>query len=249
MTGSRILLLDEVSSTNDFLQELRKSTPSLPHGTVVWTVNQTNGKGQMGNVWLSEPGKNLMFSIFMSKNLPAIHDKFRLTMEISLTVLQYLRSIHTGEFVIKWPNDVLLNHKKVCGMLLENSVSNSNIQYIIAGIGINLNQSDFRQLPNAGSLYTADGIYREPESVLQGFIEMSNSILPYYHTLTTRKLTEIYCKEVYGYKDEVAIRKGNQILRTRISGINTDGMITLEKDDEAGRTYSIKELEFLLQPS
>jgi BirA family biotin operon repressor/biotin-[acetyl-CoA-carboxylase] ligase len=248
MTGSRIILLDEVSSTNDFIQELRKNTPNLPDGTVVWTVNQTNGKGQMGKVWLSEPGKNLMFSIFISKNLPDITDKFRLSMEISMTVLQYLRTIHMGQFLIKWPNDILLNRKKIAGMLLENSINNTVIQYVIAGIGINLNQTDFQQLPYATSLCTEDGVYREPENVLHGLVKEFNTLLPHYQRMKLETLRNIYLDNLYGYKEKVQIKKGKQNLFTTISNVDKQGAISLA-DDESGRKYGIKELEFYLQPS
>lgn len=114
---------------------------SSPEGTVVITNNQYSGRGQRGNLWVTEPGQNLTFSVLLKPDLPPDR-QFLLTQTISLAVAGYIKTKAT-EVKIKWPNDILVDKKKICGILIESSLSGSKVQFAVVGIGLNVNQIDF----------------------------------------------------------------------------------------------------------
>ncbi|RSK40625.1 biotin--[acetyl-CoA-carboxylase] ligase [Mangrovimonas spongiae] len=146
----RIIKLDAIDSTNQYLRQLNLEY-KLQDNTVVVVKNQTKGKGQMGSAWLSEPGKNLMFSMFKQLELP-VRDNFYISMVVSLAVVKALQSVGIPELAIKWPNDILSCDKKVCGILIENGLKGQHIKSSIIGIGLNVNQENFKELPKASSL-------------------------------------------------------------------------------------------------
>ena len=113
-------------------------------GAVLITSNQTAGRGQRGNSWESDPESNLTFSLLLKPTFLKPTDQFLLTIIISLAITDSLQHLQPEiPFKIKWPNDILAHGKKICGMLIENSLSNSTIQHSVIGMGININQQAF----------------------------------------------------------------------------------------------------------
>ncbi len=125
---------------------------TLDDFTVVVASEQTNGRGQIGTNWISETGKNLTFSVLKNMNGLAVHHQFLLNICVSLALFNTLRAIHIPDLSIKWPNDILSGSSKVCGILIENTLTGNQIQTSIIGIGLNVNQINFTNLPNASSL-------------------------------------------------------------------------------------------------
>ena len=146
--GFHTLWLDSVDSTNS---EALRRLPSLPSGTVLAAVEQTAGRGQRGNTWFSEAGKNLTFSVLLkSLDLPAA-EAFRLNCLCSVAVSDFLSAYGIATSV-KWPNDIYVSGRKICGMLLENGLADGSVAYSVIGIGINVNQTEFPNLANATSI-------------------------------------------------------------------------------------------------
>lgn len=146
--GFHTLWLDSVDSTNS---EALRRLPSLPSGTVLAAVEQTAGRGQRGNTWFSETGKNLTFSVVLkSLDFPAA-EAFRLNCLCSVAVSDFLSAYGIASSV-KWPNDIYVSGRKICGMLLENGLSDGSVAYSVMGIGINVNQTEFPNLANATSV-------------------------------------------------------------------------------------------------
>lgn len=143
-SGSKnIIVLEEVSSTNDYLKYLlTKSTPLEPF-TAIMAKNQTAGKGQRGNVWVSEPNQNLTVSILLSPHQWTVQQQFWLTVITSLAVVDALQSVFPADYHIKWPNDIILHGKKLGGILIENVLAGKYIKHSIIGIGINVFQKNF----------------------------------------------------------------------------------------------------------
>jgi len=108
--------------------------------TVVSANEQTNGRGQMGTVWESEPSKNLMVSVFKKIDCLAIDQQFYVSMASSLAVLKTLKKIQIPNLSVKWPNDILSDNRKICGVLIESIVRKQQLDAIIVGIGLNVNQ-------------------------------------------------------------------------------------------------------------
>ena len=126
----------------------------LPHATVVSTYNQTAGRGQRGNSWESEPHKNLTFSVLLKPQHIIAREQFYISEIVSVAIVNTLRKyIIDQPIAIKWPNDIYVNDDKICGILIENTLSGYSISQSIAGIGININQQTFlSNAPNPISL-------------------------------------------------------------------------------------------------
>lgn len=142
-----------LSSTNDYALKLLADQQIL-EGTVVSTDDQFQGKGQMGNIWQSEVGKNVTMSIILQPHFLPIERQFYLNIVVSLAVQTVLAKV-TGEITqVKWSNDILIAQRKVAGILIQNHLSGKKIQHSVIGIGINVNQTDFPdELNHASSLH------------------------------------------------------------------------------------------------
>jgi len=160
-----LIKLDKIGSTNDYAVELL-SKKEIKDGTIIWAAEQTKGRGEGSNTWESEPGKNLTLTrIFRPLFLPPEH-QFYLLQIISLGVYDYLR-MFVEEVSIKWPNDLYVGKNKIAGILIENSIIGGKINYSIAGIGININQTNFSpSLENPISLKNLTNIHYKLEESL-----------------------------------------------------------------------------------
>lgn len=141
-TGQKLVFLPECQSTNTLLLDLA-SKSTLTEGTVVITSNQFAGRGQRGNTWQAAAGMNLTFSILFKPSFITVKNQFTLTMVASLSVFDFLKEKNIAEVKIKWPNDIMVGKKKICGMLIENSIQGETINQSIFGIGLNINQTEF----------------------------------------------------------------------------------------------------------
>ena len=148
-----LIALDETHSTSNYLLELcQQSVQPLEEFTTVTASFQTAGKGQRGNSWESEAGKNLLFSFVLYPKFLEARQQFLLSQFVSLAIKEELESI-IKEISIKWPNDIYWREKKLCGILIEHQLCRSHIERTICGIGVNINQALFRSnAPNPVSL-------------------------------------------------------------------------------------------------
>jgi len=154
---------DELPSTNDWAVELiAKSKP--PEGTVVRAATQAAGRGQFGSRWESAAGQNLLMSVILYPNWLAVKDQFYLSMAVALALHD---AVEHPDAYIKWPNDLYLGDKKTAGILIQNSISGSNLQSSVVGIGLNANQREFDPaLPNPTSLAEGFGCEFDLEQVM-----------------------------------------------------------------------------------
>ncbi len=138
--------------------------------TVVTAKYQTKGRGQRGSTWDSEPSKNLMFSVFVDTTRIKLDYPFYLSMATALAIRRSLNTFVIPQLHIKWPNDILSHHKKVCGVLIENVIKQAQVSASIIGIGLNVNQTEFKGLPNASSLKNITGRYYNLDEILNSII-------------------------------------------------------------------------------
>ena len=152
-----IIWLDSTDSTNE---EARRHILSLDNLSVVSALEQTSGRGQRGNVWHSDTGKNLTFSIVLKHPSDSSGDYSPLTAH-SQTLISELTAVSVREYLatlgieasVKWPNDIIAGDKKICGILIEHSLIGQRISWSIIGVGLNVNQTDFpADLPNPTSM-------------------------------------------------------------------------------------------------
>lgn len=152
----KLIKLDAIDSTNDFLKSL-SSQDELENFTVVTAENQTKGKGQMGAKWSSETGKNLIMSVLVKDFLFDNEQVFNLSIVVSLAVLDALKSLNIPDLCIKWPNDIMSYNKKIGGILIENTLKSDGRIVSVVGIGINVNQTNYDELPRGSSLAVISG--------------------------------------------------------------------------------------------
>lgn len=143
IVGENVITLQRVNSTNEYLKsKLSNSTP-YPEGTVIMAVEQYAGKGQAGNTWVSESGKNLTLSVLLNPSFLLPKEQFKLNIAISLAIMECLKPLLGESVRIKWPNDIYANNKKIGGVLIENVIRGSTWKHAIIGIALNVNQTSF----------------------------------------------------------------------------------------------------------
>lgn len=241
----KLYKLNATSSTNSYLKNLVLNT-DLNNYSIVTAEYQTSGKGQLQNKWSSEQGKNLLFSVlYKSEDLEICNQAF-LNFAVSLAIydvlIPYLPNIN-----IKWPNDILSRHKKVCGILIENSVKNGSINYSIIGIGLNVNQINFPlDLPNASSIKNILGKSFNRSKLLGELILSIKKQLKRIEEKSFAKIKSDYEHVLYRnqtpamYKDT----DGNQFIG-KIIGVSNSGMLQIELDNGSINEFAVKEISFL----
>ena len=162
----RILWLESTESTNSALRTILETSDNL---SIVAARCQTAGRGQGTHTWFSSPGKNLTFSVLYryegDSSLPAA-DALLVTQVTTLALRDYLLGHHV-EARIKWPNDIWVGDRKICGILIENILEGASIRASIVGIGLNLNETGWpSDLPNPVSLHELTGCSYDPETEL-----------------------------------------------------------------------------------
>ena len=176
------LHLPQCQSTNDELQkQIQQNKDRLPEGFILSTDYQSAGRGQRGNRWESEPGKNLLFSIFLRPSFLKPSEAFRLSSAVALGVAKALEDKlgpAADGFKLKWPNDFFFHDRKLGGMLIETVFSGDRIDRAVCGIGLNVNQKDLP--PQAISLSTILGMEAERTALME---TISALILAEYNKL------------------------------------------------------------------
>ena len=150
-TTCNIIHLKSVGSTNSYALKLAEKGAS--HGTVVWADEQTEGRGQFDRKWVSEPGNDLLASIIVRPKLSA-KEASKITLQAAEIIRECLNKtygIKGSDLIVKAPNDLILQGKKVCGILTESSSKGKNLEYAVIGIGINLNSNPNENVPNSTS--------------------------------------------------------------------------------------------------
>ena len=178
-----VIWYDTVDSTN---AEVWRRTGELDNLTVVAARCQTAGRGQRGNTWTSAPGENLTFSVLLKWPSDwTAHEVIRVNWMAPVAVRDYLQE-EGIDAVIKWPNDIYVGKKKICGILVENRLSE---RMSVIGIGLNLNQTDFpADLPNPTSFKRLTGRSLDPSAALDHFLPHFTSLLPVLQPVMSTEL-------------------------------------------------------------
>jgi len=237
--------LPTVNSTNEYaLTLLSKSKP--PEGTVISTLNQHAGRGQIGSSWESESGKNITLSIILYPTFLPISQQFLLNQIISLAVFDLVEEHFPLKTKIKWPNDIYINEKKVAGILIQNAISGTQIRSSVIGIGININQELFiSKASNPTSFKLELGKEIDIEKIIY---KLCYCIENRYLKLKSRNLVPLqtdYLQHLYRYKTEsIFQRPDGQIFKGIITGIADSGQLQVETTGKT-ETFGLKEIKFL----
>ncbi|WP_027382761.1 biotin--[acetyl-CoA-carboxylase] ligase [Epilithonimonas caeni] len=234
---SHLIHLKECFSTNDEISSLLYDDES----TAVFTFNQTKGRGQYGNIWKVTPNENLAYSLAIKTSKINISDT-SLNYYTAVVVRDFLDNLTKASTKIKWPNDIILNGKKVCGILIEKKKINDDEFYII-GSGINILQTDFTDLPKAGSIFSVTGINVD----LSTFVEV-------FHQNMISKLDEALSEEIILNKYNSNLFRREEISVFQKSGLRQNGIIKnadkngflwIDLENEGLQKFFHKEIEML----
>lgn len=241
----QIIHLKEVVSTNYSLRE-RIEERTLPEGSVLWTDFQTGGRGQIGNTWESEKGKNLTFSTILYPDIIPANRQFLIAQIASLAVKETL-DLYTDGITVKWPNDIYWQDKKICGMLIENDLAGSTIYCSLLGIGINLNQTVFTgNAPNPVSLRQITGHSYNPEEILFQFLEHFYALYLRLLQKEEEYIRQAYHTALYRVDGFYPYEDSHGRFEARIKDIEPTGHLLLELINGEVRRYAFKEVRILL---
>lgn len=245
-----IVHLEDVDSTNAYIM---RNVGVLDAPVMVSAYRQTAGQGQRGNSWEAEPGKNLTFSIFHRPlGLPPMV-QFSISEAVALSVVDFLTG-HGIDAKVKWPNDIYVGDRKICGILIRHSVMGACITYSVIGVGIDVNQTEFlSDAPNpvsmkqiTGKTYDLSTLEKEVADIMERRLECiidQNS---------REKLHKEFMNSLWrgdGKPYPFTDSKTGESFEAKIDGIAPHGPITLRLADGTERTYAFKEVSFELQHS
>lgn len=239
-----IRYFDTLESTNNYCKLL--DLDKVKEFTVICARSQTAGIGQQGNVWVSEPYRNLTFSIILKPLFLDADEQYKLTMTTAVAVAESVESLVGGDRTrIKWPNDIYVDEKKICGILATSRIQQGKIAHTVCGIGLNVNQTDFPEwVPNPVSLKQIDGKEHNLNEVLDLVI---NRIVELYHTLRTepKRIEDRYLSLLYRRGIEADYQYKGTHIRGTILGVNRFGHLLLKRSDGELLTCNLKEISIV----
>ncbi|EGD34450.1 biotin--[acetyl-CoA-carboxylase] ligase [Capnocytophaga sp. oral taxon 338] len=240
-----IIKLNATNSTNTYLKNLVKEK-EVKDLTCIWSLSQDQGRGQQGAKWISDPYKNLTFSVLKVFNQFPSEYHFLLNMEVSLAIFRALKKLYIPDLAVKWANDILSDKKKICGILIENTLNKEQITASVIGIGLNVNQLFFKDLPNVSSLQKIMGHPFDLEEVLLlichelevALISLSptrfDTVLDQYHAHLFRK-----------DKPSTFEYPNGKRFMGYIKGVSHNGQLQVEQEDAVVSSFSLKEVKLL----
>jgi len=240
--GKNLLFVPECHSTNTLAAELA-SKSEMPEGSLIITAYQTAGRGQRGSTWLVEPGKNFTLSILLKPKFLSVKDQFFLHRFVSLGLTDYLQNYFEGGVTIKWPNDILINNKKVCGILIENQLSGSQISQSIVGIGLNVNQKQFG-ISTASSMSLLKGEDFRLEKELDNLLAALENRYLQLKNNKTELLKEEYLQRLHWRNQLHKFSAGEKEFEGEIIGTDESGRLQI-RSSEGVRTFEVKEVSYL----
>lgn len=239
--------LRETDSTNRELWRMIEAGETPEEGTIVQAGLQTAGRGQGNTHWVSEAGKNLLFSILLKPLFLSPTLQFMLNKCIALAIRESMAVIcEEHSFLIKWPNDILTDGKKIAGTLIENRIMGKTYEISVAGIGVNINQCGFPpDISNPVSLKMLTGKDYDIGYCLQ---RVRNKIQFYYNILRHGDIGCIdnaYLDNLLGFGKQMQFAKDGHVVEGMIAGVDEYGKLMLKDTEGRLQTYGMKEIEFL----
>jgi len=242
--GSNFIELQSVDSTNNYAMALVHAG-TAKHGTVYIAHEQTAGKGQRGKTWISTPGDNIMMSAIIEPAFLLTSQQFFLSAAIAVSCRDFLSSIFSDDWRIKWPNDLYWRDRKAGGILIENTFKGNKWPFAIVGIGINVNQLQFPEhLQNAVSLIQISG---RTFSTVDLAKQLCSEIEKKYAALKEGKAEQIiseYNRVLYKRNEKVRLKRGNITFETTIQEVTRHGQLVT--NDATGRSFDFGDVEWLI---
>ena len=238
----KLIKLDAIDSTNDFLKGLSQKE-NLESYTVVTANSQTKGKGQMGSKWISESSKNLITSILINNSISNINAIFDLNVVITTSIIEALVALNISHLTVKWPNDIMAENKKIAGILIENSIKENGEINSVVGIGLNVNQTNFANLPKASSLKNITNQDFDIDALLESIV--------FKIEMNIEKLKNNETDYFWNKYENYLFKKGKPTLFEDtnqqqfmgiINKVNRNGQLEVLLEDDSVKSFEVKEL-------
>lgn len=231
---------DSLSSTNTVLLQMSKK--SAKSWTVVCTSHQTEGRGYAGNSWDSEKDKNLAVSVLINSDLN--YNELIFFNQWVCNSICSLLELYSDEVYVKWPNDLIIKNKKVCGVLIETQKIDNQINIII-GIGLNINQVNFGGLSKAGSLATQTGQIFEIEEILSALLTKLKSSYDLIENKEWKSILENYNSKLFRKNKVSVFKRNNELFNGIIERADENGLIFIKLENETTVSFKNKEIEMM----
>lgn len=235
--GQRIIYYPCIDSTNRAARDL--ALQGAAHGLVVLADEQSAGRGRLDRTWESQSGEDILASIIVYPQLPAA-DNFRLTMMASIAVVQAIERACAVACGIKWPNDIFLNGKKLCGILSEGQIDNDRMLFMVIGIGLNVNssmQGRGELASEAISLHDATGQRHDRSALIIAMLEEFDRLYAISAEGTGENIQHLWEEHAMMLGRMVSIHNGNDVLSGIARGIMPDGSLIVQ--EASGREHII----------
>ena len=244
MQHFKLRKLDATQSTNLELKNCLKNN-NLNSGDVIWSLNQTDGRGQHKSIWYAEPNKHLAYSVFLCfKNLK-FEWMYSINSATSLAVINTLSHFGVPNLTVKWPNDILSGNKKICGILIENQLNNKEIKSII-GIGINLFQESFNnKLPNATSILIETNKIVKLDDLLKQVSINLEKFLSFCSDSNVYKLHYLFHQKLYFWNKKIRFKINNKVVIAKVNKVLLNGLIELKFENGKINHYYPKQISMI----
>ncbi|MCC7050176.1 MAG: biotin--[acetyl-CoA-carboxylase] ligase [Bacteroidia bacterium] len=245
MIGTQVLSLNQTESTNTFCKTFLYKSPTTALGLAVYTLNQTDGRGQRNTLWQSELGKNLTFSVIADCSFINGQQLFTVTQTVSVILCAFLHKLNLP-VKIKWPNDIYVNNKKIAGILIETVYQSPTKITAIIGVGLNVNQTQWQSNINATSIL----IESKKEIFLPEILnEILNDLDAAFLNLKTNLnyFNKTYLTYLLGLDEERCFTNQTKTFRGKIIGVTAEGKLLiehLENNLPKATAYDLKEIKF-----
>lgn len=252
-TVSRINL-PTVDSTSTFIREMIAdertggvvSAQALPGMTLVVAEDQTKGRGQVGNSWETEKGKNIIFSLLCHPDFVRASKQFLLSQCMALAIRNALAE-HVDGVKVKWPNDIYVGDKKISGTLIECDLMGKSIANCIIGTGVNINQEVFvSDAPNPTSLKLLTGKEHDKEEILTDIIQRFSELYDRLAKGEEEAIRSEYMQCLYRSDGMYEYEDVRGRFKAEIAGVEPTGHLLLKFDNGNVVRYEFKEVKFVL---
>ena len=241
--GKALHTFAEITSTNEYAKQCIAKNEPL-HGTVILADYQSKGRGQASNRWQSAAGKNILASIIFRPKLVNVNEQFIMNKFISVAIAETVEKLCNEKVAIKWPNDILIDGQKLCGLLIENILRKQNIEYSIVGIGLNVNQVAFAEQPNATSLKLVLGTDVDRMDFLEQLFLRIEFWIDEFNQTKFGNIKRAYFSRLYQYQEKANYKVKDDVVRGEIMGVTNQGQLQVLINNKI-ELFANKEIVFL----
>jgi BirA family biotin operon repressor/biotin-[acetyl-CoA-carboxylase] ligase len=240
--------LPQCTSTSDHLKALI-AQGELMEDTWVTTPNQTSGRGQRGNTWISSPNSNISASFYKTWPAFPVEKSFLISQYIATVLVQWLVDLGLTDTQLKWPNDLFVGTKKVGGVLIENGVHGKNITYSVIGIGINVLQQEFGSVTQATSM-ALEGLHMDSlETITTSLVDRVTQAVNDFDVLLEDRIAEAFHRYMYARGSHHWFEHQRLgLFQAVVVGTDQQGQLVLEVNQEP-MSFGLQEVSWVFTPT